>query len=251
MKWLKQQELWLRAVILGGAAIVLAAIIALLVVFVAVPNAHYAQARRLIATDPAGAHEMFYHMGDFRQATGMAQQIQDDVIASRSAQHMEFAGAQWLVLEQRDGLALLLREEVLPQRDFHGAFVEITWENSNMRTYLNGQWLNRLPQRDRDRIVQTQVVNRDSRFGMYGGEDTLDYVFLLSLAEARLYFADDQARIARSGNVNVFWWLRSPGMQADFAAVVRANGELGITGSPVHGSMAANRYVRPAVWVTV
>jgi hypothetical protein len=250
MKWLKQQELWLRAVVLGGAAVVLVAIIALLSVFVIAPAVRYSQARRLIATDPAGAYEMFYHMGDYRRARERAQEIQDDVMASRSVDRMEFAGVQWLVLEQRDGLALLLREEALPPRAYHGAWVDITWENSAMRSYLNGQWLNRMPQRYRDRVVLTSVFNRDSRFGPDGGENTEDHVFLLSLAEARLYFADDQARIARAGNVNVFWWLRSPGMQADFAATVGANGVLGITGSLVHGSMAANRYVRPAMWVT-
>jgi len=250
MKWFKEQQLWLRATILGGAAVVLAAIV-LLSVFVIPPAVRYAQAQRLIATDPAGAHELFYNMGDYRRARERAQAIQDEVIDSRTVHSVEFAGVQWLVLEQRDGLALLLREEALPSRAFHGALVDITWENSEMRNYLNGQWLNRLPQNDRARVVQTQVSNRDSRFGTAGGENTQDYVFLLSLAEARLYFADDQARVARFGNVNVFWWLRSPGLQENVAAIVRSNGELGIAGSPVHGGMALDRFVRPALWVTM
>ncbi|MCL2445178.1 MAG: DUF6273 domain-containing protein [Oscillospiraceae bacterium] len=251
MKWLKQQSNALKAIILGGVALVLAAIIVLLSVFVIAPNVRYSRAQRLIDTDPAGAHEAFYNMGDFRQASDMMQQIQDDIIAGRTEDRMEFDGATWLVLEQRDGRMLLLREEALPPRAYHGAFVEITWENSALRDYLNGQWLNRMSPGYRDRIVQTEVINRDSRFGMDGGENTQDYVFLLSMAEARLYFANDQARIARTNNVNVFWWLRSPGMQANLAATVSADGSLGITGTPVHGSMAANRYVRPAVWVTV
>ncbi|MCL2531032.1 MAG: DUF6273 domain-containing protein [Oscillospiraceae bacterium] len=251
MKWFKQQELWLRAVILGGVALILAAIIVLLSVFVIAPNVRYSQARRLIDTDPAGAHEALYHMGGFRRASETTQEIQDDIFAGRTVEYVQFDGAQWLVLEQRGDRMLLLREEALPARAYHGAFVEITWENSAMRDYLNGQWLNRMPHSYRDRIVQTEVFNRDSRFGMDGGENTQDYVFLLSVAEARLYFANDQARIARAGNMNVFWWLRSPGLQADFAATVSAGGSLGITGSMVHGPMSANRYIRPAIWVTM
>ncbi|MCL2195794.1 MAG: DUF6273 domain-containing protein [Oscillospiraceae bacterium] len=251
MKWFKQQSNAIKACIVGGVALVLAAVFVLLSIFVIAPNVHYSRAQRLISTDPAGAHEAFYNMGDFRQSSEMMQQIQTDILASRSEDTVQFDGATWLVLEERDGRMLLLREEVLPSRPFHGAFAEITWENSAMRTYLNGQWLHRVSPNYRERIVQTEVFNRDSRFGMDGGENTQDYVFLLSMGEARLYFANDQARIARAGSSNVFWWLRSPGLQADFAATVSANGSLGITGTPVHGGLATDRYVRPAIWVTV
>ena len=252
MNWLKQQQAWVRTVVFSSAAIVLAGLITLLSIAVIAPAVAFARAGALISSDPAGAFESFQRMGDRRNAAERAAQIQADVIASRTEPTMEFAGDTWLVLEQRDGRALLLLESVLPQAvAYHQAFEDITWEESDLRAFLNDAFLQGFGEQYRARIVPTQLVNRNhADYGTRGGANTTDYVFLLSIAEARLYFATDFDRVAQSGSTNVFWWLRSPGLYQNLAATVLANGEVGFAGSPVNGALGA-RMVRPAIWVTL
>jgi len=251
MKWLKQQQMWVRAVVLSCAALVLAGLLTLLSIVVIAPAVQYARAGALVSSDPAAAFDAFSRMNDYRDAQQRAAQIQADVFASREQATMDLGGHSWLVLEQRDGRALLLMEDVLPARAYHEALVDITWEESNLRQYLNDGFLNRFGQEDRARIVQTQLNNRNhADYGTRGGANTGDYVFLLSIAEARLYFENDAARVARNNGLNVIWWLRSPGLYQYLAAVVIANGEVGFRGSPVDGALGL-RYVRPAMWVTI
>ena len=249
MKWLKGQKVWLRAVILAACALILAGALAALTFFVILPAGRYARAASLAASDPARAFDAFERMDGYRNAEGRMQELRDEVFATRSVEYMEFGGREWLVLEERDGNALLLLRDVLPERAYHEALVGVTWEDSNIRQYLNGAFLNGFDQQYRARIIETEVVNTNNAdFGTSGGNNTRDYIFLLSLAEANFYFESAAARIARheGSTVHAVWWLRSPGLQQETAAMVRADGELGRTGSGVN---ATNRTVRPAMWV--
>ena len=246
---MKEQNKTQRMVIIICCALLLAAALAVLTVFVFIPAGRYAQARSLAATDPARAFDAFERMDGYRNAHARMQEIQSEVFASRSEESVEFGGREWLVLEERGGNALLLLREVLPARGYHEGLVPVTWEDSNIRQYLNGAFLNRFSAEDRARIVETNVVNSDHpHFGTNGGNDTRDHVFLLSMAEASLYFADANARVARheGSAVHAVWWLRSPGLQEELAAIVLANGTIGMTGSAVN---QADRTVRPAMWV--
>jgi len=239
----------LRIAVFAGCAVLLAGALTALTIFVFIPAGRFAQANSLAASDPARAFDAFERMGDYRNAHERMQEIQDEVFASRSEEYVEFGGREWLVLEERDGNTLLLLRDVLPARGYHEGLVDVTWENSNIRQFLNGAFLNGFSEEDRARIAETDVVNSDhADFGTNGGNDTRDYVFLLSLAEARLYFADAGARVARheGSAVHAVWWLRSPGFQQNLAAIVLANGTLGLTGSGVN---QADRTVRPAMWV--
>jgi len=241
----------LRTAIFAGCAVLLAGALVALTIFVFIPAGRYAQANSLAATDPARAFAAFDRMGDYRNAHERMQEIREQVFASRSTEYVEFGGREWLVLEQRDGNALLLLREVLPARAYHEALVDVTWENSNIRTYLNGAFFNRFSEEERARIVETEIVNSDhAEFGTSGGNNTTDHVFLLSMAEARLYFADPGTRVARheGSSVHAAWWLRCPGMEPFLAAFVQASGELAFTGSGVN---QAERTVRPAMWVTL
>ena len=240
-----------KNIVLMGCALILAGGLTLLMIFVVVPAVQYARADALAATDPAAAFDAFRRLDNHRSAQARAAQIQADVIASRSAESMEFGGHEWLVMEERGGNAMLLLADVLPARPFHGELVEITWENSDIRGYLNGPFLRSFDEEDRARIVETRVFNHDSAdFGTSGGNDTYDYVFLLSLAEAQLYFVNVDERIGRTDarGRNRVWWLRSPGLYPELAATVLADGTSGLRGSGVN---APDRYVRPALWLAM
>ena len=118
---------------------------------------------------------------------------------------------------------------------------------------------------------------------VHAAEETTDQVFLLSLAEAKQYFANNAARVAHPTDYAVkqgvyvgvasndeqpdgaaAWWLRSNGYYAGYASVVtddgyvhgdgyRMAGELH-DGFEDHGSelaseLGGNVGIRPAIWV--
>ena len=151
--------------------------------------------------------------------------------SNRVGEIISFGGFNWVILEVRDSHALILTFDIVEQRRYHTENTAITWENSELRAYLNNEFYNRFSTRDRVRIMQTINKNEDNqRFETDGGADTIDYIFLLSISEIVQYFGDsgqienltpfnwgmifdqfDPNRIARYKGESSFWWLRSPG----------------------------------------
>jgi len=239
-----------KIILIAAIALVVAAGLTALSIWVIAPAAKYGKAGSLEKDgNVAGAYEAYVRMGDYRDALEAARRLQDQVVASRSTDAVKFAGYDWLVLEERDGKTLLLMKEILEIRPYHATLAETTWENCTLRAWLNGAFFNGLPEADQARVVETALVNSDNaEYGTRAGANTRDRVFLLSLAEANLYFRNEQARIARQGNSVKFWWLRSPGLDPILASIVTSDGSLGFAGSGVNYT---TRGVRPALWVTL
>ena len=240
---------WKRIAIIGAIALAAAAGLAALAIFVAAPAIRYGKAGSLQSRgDAAGAYEAYDRMGGYGQAQANKEKLQEEVIASRSADSMDFGGYTWLILEERDGKTLLLLRDALDPQPYNEALTASSWESCTLRVYLNEIFYNSIPEADRARIAETAVLNSsNAENGTKAGSDTVDHVFLLSLAQAKLYFPDDAARVARGGRgAHVGWWLRSPGMEPITAAIVGSDGAVGYYGTGVN---AANRYVRPAMWI--
>jgi len=239
-----------KIILIAAIALVVAVGLVALTIWVIIPAAKYGKAGSLEKEgDIAGAYEAYDRMDDFRGALDAAQKLQDQVIASRSTDSVKFGGYNWLVLEERDGKTLLLMKDVLEMRPYHASLDPIDWENCTLRAWLNGPFYQGLPEADRARVIETALSNGDNaEYSTKAGKNTKDHVFLLSLAEANLYFRDNAARVARQGNSVKFWWLRSPGLDPIVAAVVTSDGNLGYAGSGVNYT---SRGVRPAMWVTL
>jgi len=91
--------------------------------------------------------------------------------------------------------------------------------------------------------------NANPQYNVKNGKDTQDNVFLLSLEEVNLYFADNSVRAARYENGAFgWWWLRSAGLQENLAATVISDGSIAYAGSGVN---YPNRGIRPAMWITM
>jgi predicted small secreted protein len=90
-----------------------------------------------------------------------------------------FGGYYWMVLEVKDGKALILSSEILTKLPYHPERnVDITWEKCDLRATLNGPFFNSFSAEDRARIVETKIVNNDNpRYGTPGGRDTNDKIF--------------------------------------------------------------------------
>jgi hypothetical protein len=167
----------------------------------------------------------------------------------------------WTVLAVENGKALLISEKGLDCRMYHGDNTTMTWENCDLRKWLNGEFLeNTFTAQEQGDIQLTPTPNPGSTVhGAAGGNDTQDKVFLLNVDEADKYFPDDQSRMAeatpyaaakgvfineRTGKV--WWWLRSPGYYVSDAAGVNYLGQLHKSGDNVS---TTNNAVRPALWV--
>lgn len=242
---------WLKFTAIGAALLAAVCAVSALVVFVFIPAGKYNSAKAMReAGDLAGAYDQLDRLGDYRDAAALKDAIQAQVLESRSADTMEFAGLQWLVMEERDGKALLLLREALDPIAYNEALIDTSWESCTLRIHLNSSFYQSLPEADRDRIVQSTVLNSgNAENGTPAGEDTQDFIFLLSLAEAKLYFPAQSDRIARTaGGSTTAWWLRSPGLQQELAAMVLSDGTLGYAGSGVDYT---TRAVRPALWLSL
>ena len=180
---------------------------------------------------------------------------------------IRLGGIDWRVLEVTGGRALLLSDQVLEERRYHGSMSIITWELCSLREYLNGEFFEKtFSAAEKERIAGTIVHNGDNPwFVTYGGNSTVDRVFILDAAEVVRYFGDsgqlgnasfesyvstiedefNSARIATgSGGFGLVWWLRSPGLRNELAATVRIDGVIDLSGVQVRASAG----VRPAMW---
>jgi len=153
---------------------------------------------------------------------------------------------------------------------FHNFSSGIEWEGSFVRHYLNGEFFYRFSPGERSRIRETLVVNEETPwFYISNGNDTLDRVFALSIAEAVRYFGDsgqladrelsewwsgiyDEYNSARRAadldGQYAYVWLRSRGGGPDLAAGIDGVGAISIGGTGVGN--AAGR-VRPVMWINL
>ena len=204
---------------------------------------------------------------------------------------MRFGGYEWRVLYVQGGQALLLSELVLGHMPFYLAgfaneqeafyyldenengnnlaesFVT-TWEQSDIRHYLNNEFTAaRFSDAERAQITRTRVGNYNNQwYDTPGGNDTEDYVFLLSFDEVVRYFGGDErlysrlidsywlndrynsTRVAQNvaGSAS-WWWLRSPGIDQSAAARIGVAGGVGVGGYDVFRVGG----VRPALWLNL
>lgn len=124
-------------------------------------------------------------------------------------------------------------------------------EKCTLRSWLNNEYLNSaFDSAEQSLIMNTKVANADDReYGITGGNDTTDKVFLLSIDEVNKYFTSDYERKATfSSGTSCRWWLRSPGSNSLDAAVVRDHGSVVTSGAGVDLDGYA---VRPAMRINL
>ena len=193
-----------------------------------------------------------------------------------------FGNYDWHVLDMQNNMALIITEYIIEQRPYHDAYKEITWADCALRHYLNGEFYDRFNEDDKLRICP--VINRNSNnqwYGTKGGEDTKDYIFLLSMEEMVCnYFGDsseklynprknqrywferkDQnncrriARLEDNKEQVWWWWTRTPGRVGVKAVYIHGDGNIGIQGNNIlKGNVADGKCtggVRPALWIKI
>ena len=187
---------------------------------------------------------------------------------------------EWIVLDVQDGKALLLSKYGLDDQKYNTDWTDVTWETCTLRTYLNKEFLrSAFNKTEQQAILLTDVDNSDSQgyseWCSTGGNNTQDYIFLLSYAEANKYLgveyyekenADqnmksrvaptayaiawraktDSDYLTEDGEETGVWWLRSPGDFQNRAAAVYFNGSLVYRNVNLVGEC-----IRPAFWLNL
>jgi len=168
-----------------------------------------------------------------------------------------FGKYEWIVLERKKDKILILTESIIGQRDFNDKKEEVTWEDSEVRHYLNTDFYNSFDLRDKEKIIPTVSVNEPNNwYGTMNGRDTTDMIFLLSLQEVAKYYFGDSGNLLENPKPNQrywferkdpnnqnrislyldrlwWWWTRTPGKNNNVAVYIHGDGNIGIQGNGV------------------
>lgn len=198
-------------------------------------------------------------------------------------EEISFGGYIWCVLDIQDHAVLIITKDIIKLSAYHDTYKDTVWADCALRKYLNGEFYDTFSKAEQSRILPVTNKNPDNPwYGTMGGEDTLDYIFLLSIEEAVCrYFGDSSAnlynrsknqrywfqkkdknnsrRASASDGCEWWWWLRSPGRSGTKAAYVHGDGNIGIQGNNIlkcnisscfHPLSGDNRGgIRPALWL--
>ena len=171
----------------------------------------------------------------------------------------------WIVIDVKDGKALLLSEKVIDIVPYNTEKTDVTWETCSLRKWLNEDlYYGSFTDAERQMIVKTTVDNKDLPDEGYNyGNDTEDYLYVLSYREMLNTAADCDEYIKPAytniamehhNNVRVNYWRRDPGMMGDGTVALKTLGTMEFDGrlqpycSDVNSSYVG---VRPAMWVDI
>ena len=164
---------------------------------------------------------------------------------------------EWIVLDMDGDRRLLLSKQGLDRREFHSYSAQIQWEDSEMRKWLNHEFMDEAFDVQQQKGIRFTLLdnNKNQWYNkIYDGNKSMDKVFLLSYAEVMKYLPANEDRVCentpfavakRAGRTQK-WWLRSPGKVMQFADYIDSNGKRG-------DETMTNKenFVRPAIWVEV
>jgi len=179
----------------------------------------------------------------YSNATGITAKI-----INGEKRNLEFGSYKWRVLNVQSDKALLITEDVIDQRTYNKNWTYITWETCTLRQYLNGEFYNKFNSGCKAQILFTNNNPDNPKYGMKGGNNTQDHIFLLSIDEVKKYFINDSDRKANHAGNACWWWLRSPGGSSYCAANVVYDGFVDVYGCNVTSDSGG---VRPAFWLNL
>ena len=144
---------------------------------------------------------------------------------------------EWRVLEVSNDRALLITKDAIDCKPYNNESRNITWEECSLRQWLNNEFINQaFSKEEQNEIILTNISNPNNTYfekwsgkKAWGGNNTKDKIFLLSIDEAEKYFKGIKDTVCKATNYakqqraytadfherlgigNCCWWLRSPG----------------------------------------
>ena len=173
---------------------------------------------------------------------------------------------EWRVLEKSGEDLFLISVYALDSIRYNDELTPVTWADCTLRTWLNGTFFDGAFNPEEQQMIRPTEVSADGNpeYETPAGNATSDRLFLLSAAEVEDYASLDYARQCKvtdycieqgvyakgayrlSGDSVAWWWLRTPGMYADYAAYTLTDGSVFLNGRSVVSGAGA---VRPAMWI--
>lgn len=174
---------------------------------------------------------------------------------------------EWIVLDaDEENHALVISRYGLDCRPYNQKNAHVTWQTCTLRAWLNHDfYITAFGEEDQKAILIKEVDNSfrqgNSAWGISGGDNTTDNVFLLSYQETEAYLSDAHNRMCiptdyaidrgahakdagEGAQQSCWWWLRSPG-----SASTRAS-RVGTNGSRAEDDVTQeNVCVRPVLWL--
>jgi len=180
--------------------------------------------------------------------------IESDAITI--SEHIFFSGVIWQVLDVQADKTLIISKDLLSTRVYNSERIEITWEDSDIRQYLNTSFYDSFFSiEEKSLITETSLRNGPDV------NDTVDKIFLLSPDEARHFSSvgslslDAHFKPDEDGNYySRSWWLRTPGYfisnaSAHVASSYGAPTAVADAGTTYFLGMENDVGVRPALWL--
>lgn len=166
----------------------------------------------------------------------------DKIKTSEMGDLVQFGKREWYVIEKSTDSCTLLCNDVIDE-PYNNQKCDVTWETCSLRTYLNDSFYNEFSTREKEVIVKKECVNKgNEKTGISGGNNTEDYVYILSYDEAKKI---DKSIL----DCDIFWWLRTPGERAFRVLGVDGDGDI----DEYHGyyviSGAPARVTRPVITI--
>ena len=190
-------------------------------------------------------------------------QVGDTILFGRYPQtkSAQMLPIQWQVLKKENDRILVISCLCLDKAPFHWDQQQIDWECCHLRHWFNGAFY-QLAFTPEEQVLIPEVTLEpapNEKYRTAYAHATQDRIFALSSAEAAELFASDEARIGYTtayhqvqgyyfgGRLNC-WWLRTPGVDPDFATMVGNSGSIGTYGYRVDNNEYA---ARPAMWIEI
>ena len=198
-------------------------------------------------------------------------QIGDEITIGKYEQDNDISNGkekiEWIVLDVKDGKALVVSKYVLEAKTYHNSLQKVTWETSALRKWLNNDFINAAFSAYEIAMIPTVTVapDKNPEYDTNPGDATQDQLFLLSIKEIETYSRNyrkllkcDPTDYAVANGVDGTykeWWLRSPGQTDEWAATVFL-GSISEVGESVYYDyitpdviLGGKRGVRPAMWI--
>ncbi|MCM3748828.1 DUF6273 domain-containing protein [Paenibacillus pasadenensis] len=99
----------------------------------------------------------------------------------QSERGMDKTPIRWIVLQNRGTELFLLSERILDCKRYHSEFTDTSWQECDLRKWLNDGFYNTAFNEDEKSLIKTTLCTGNGE----GSPDTEDNVFLLSVEEAQ------------------------------------------------------------------
>lgn len=172
---------------------------------------------------------------------------------------------EWYAADVSGDEIILISCKCLDCMPYNEEVRAVTWEESSIRDFLNEDFYESAFTDSEKRIIKLfHNENEDNEmYGVSGGEDTDDHVFLLSEKQADVYFNNEEAKtfykpaepskIAEIKGISISddgtspWWLRDPGNEDYSARFMEPDGSVYEAGAEV--DIDRTYGIRPAICI--